>query len=181
MSKVRDWMTTEVVSVAPGLTLRSAVELLATRHIGGAPVVAGSRVVGVISVSDILSFEASTPGVPAADQGRSEWELEPPEEWREGDEAPAAFFLDVWPDAGADVLERFEEIGSPEWDLLGEHTVGEVMSRRVVAVNPGKSVRAAARLMTRLEIHRLLVLEQGKLVGVLSASDVVRAVGEARV
>lgn len=181
MSKVRDWMSTDVVAVAPDLTLRSAVELLATRHIGGAPVLAGSRVVGVISVSDILSFEASTPGVPAADEGRAEWELEPPEEWREGDEAPAAFFIDVWPDAGADVLERFEEIGSPEWDLLGEHTVAEAMSRRVAAVGPETSVRAAARLMGKLEIHRLLVLERGKLLGVVSASDIVRAVAEARV
>ena len=43
VSKVREWMTSDVVSVAPGLTLRSAAELLATRHIGGAPVVAGSR------------------------------------------------------------------------------------------------------------------------------------------
>ena len=181
MSKVRDWMTSDVVSVAPGLTLRSAAELLATRHIGGAPVMAGSRVVGVVSLSDIVSFEASTPVVPGAEPDRAEWELEPPEEWREGEEAPAAFFTDFWPDAGADVLERFEQTGSPEWDLLGEHTVGEVMSRRVVAVNPEKSVQAAARLMTRLQIHRLLVLEQGKLLGVLSASDIVRAVGEARV
>lgn len=180
MSKVRDWMSTDVVTVAPDLTLRSAAELLATRHIGGAPVVAGSRVVGVVSMSDVLSFEASTPVVPAADSGRSEWELEPPEEWREGDEAPAAFFSDVWPDAGADVLERFEQTGSPEWDLLAEHTVAETMSRRVAAVGPEKSIQAAARLMTRLKIHRLLVLERGKLVGLLSASDIVRAVGEGR-
>lgn len=181
MSTVREWMTSDVVAVAPDLTLRSAVELLAARHIGGAPVVAGERVIGVISASDILSFEASTPGVPAGDEGRGEGELEQPEDWQEGDDAPAAFFTDVWPDAGADVLERFEETHSPEWDLLAEHTVAEAMTRRVTAVGPEKSVRAAARLMTRLEIHRLLVMDGGKLLGVLSASDIVRAVAGARV
>jgi len=140
----------------------------------------GSRVVGVVSLNDILSFEASTPVVPGAEPDRPEWELEPPEEWREGEEAPAAYFSDLWPDAGADVLERFEQTGTPEWDLLGEHTVGEVMSRRVVAIDPEESVQAAARLMAALQIHRVLVLEQGKLVGLLSSMDLVRAVADGR-
>ena len=133
MPKVRDLMSTDVVSVVPELTLRSAVELFVARHIGGAPVMAGSRLVGVISATDILSFEASTPGVPAAGPDRPEWELEPSEEWREEDEAPAAFFSDLWTNAGCDVMERFEQTGGPEWDILAEHTVSEVMSRRVVA------------------------------------------------
>ena len=180
MTKVRDLMSTDVVTVAPDLTLRNVAELFATRHIGGAPVMAGSRVVGVVSLNDILSFEASTPVVPGAEPDRPEWELEPPEEWREGEEAPAAYFSDLWPDAGADVLERFEQTGTPEWDLLGEHTVGEVMSRRVVAIDPEKSVQAAARLMAALQIHRVLVLEQGKLVGLLSSMDLVRAVADGR-
>jgi acetoin utilization protein AcuB len=181
MTKVRDLMSTDVTIVAPDLTLRAALELFATRHIGGAPVMAGSRVVGVVSLSDIASFEASTPSVPGAEPDRPEWELEPSEEWREGDEAPAAFFSDLWPDAGADVPERFEQTGSPEWDLLAEHTVDEAMSRRVVAVEPETTVQAAARLMTTRQIHRLLVLEQGKLVGLLSTMDVMRVVADARV
>jgi CBS domain-containing protein len=181
MTKIRDLMSTDVVTVAPDLTLRNVAELLAARHLGGAPVMAGSRVVGVVSLNDIVSFEASTPGVPGAEPDRPAWELEPPEEWREGDEAPAAFFSDLWPNAGADVVERFEQTGSPEWDLLGEHTVDEVMSRRVVGIDPDASVQSAARLMTALQIHRVLVLDQGKLVGLLSSMDVVRAVGEGRV
>jgi CBS domain-containing protein len=180
MTKVRDLMSTDLAIVAPDLTLRGAVELLANRHVGGAPVMAGSQVVGVVSLGDILSFEASTPGVPRAEPDRPEWELEPPEEWREGDEAPAAFFSDLWPDAGADVLERFEQTGGPEWDRLEEHTVGEVMSRRVVAVDPEAPLQAAARLMTALQIHRLLVKEQGRLLGLLSSMDVVRAAAEGR-
>lgn len=180
MTKVLDLMSTDVVTVAPDLTLRHVVELFATRHIGGAPVMAGSRVLGVVSLNDILSFEALTPVVPGAEPDRPEWELEQPEEWREGDEAPAAFFSELWPDAGADVVERFEQTGSPEWDLLGEHTVDEVMSRRVVGVDPDTSLQAAARRMTALQIHRLLVLDQGRLVGLLSSMDVVRAVADAR-
>jgi CBS domain-containing protein len=50
-----------------------------------------------------------------------------------------------------------------------------------VSVRPGTSAEAAARLMSRLGIHRLLVLDDGRLVGVLSAMDLVRAVAEHRV
>jgi CBS domain-containing protein len=174
-------MTTDVVSVGPELSLRAALDLLASRHIGGVPVVAGGRVVGVLSMSDILSFQASTPVVPAAEPDRPEWELESPEEWREGDEAPSAFFSDLWPDAGGDVLERLEQTGTPEWDLLAEHTVSEAMTRTVVAVGPETPARAAARLMTQFDIHRVLVLDDGKLCGVLSSMDVVRAAGLGRI
>jgi len=180
MTAVKDLMSTDVVSVSPELSLRNALELLAARHIGGAPVVSGGRVVGVVSMSDILSFEASTPVVPSGGAGEAERDLEPAEEWREGDDAPAAFFEDLWPDAGADVLERFEQTGGPEWDLLAEHTVAEAMSRQVVSVGPRTSAEEAARLMSRLEIHRLLVLDDGRLAGVLSAMDLVRAMAERR-
>lgn len=180
MTAVKDLMSTDVVSVSPELSLRNAAELLAARHIGGAPVMSRGRIVGVVSMSDILSFEASTPVVPVNGSGQAEWDLEPAEEWREGDEAPAAFFEDLWSDAGADVVERFEQTGGPEWDLLAEHTVAEAMSRRVVSVGPGTSAEAAARLMSRLGIHRLLVLDDGRLAGVLSAMDLVRAVAEHR-
>jgi hypothetical protein len=61
---VRDLMSTDIITVTPDLSLRSTAELFAVRHLGGAPVMAGSRVVGVISTSDILAFEASTPTLP---------------------------------------------------------------------------------------------------------------------
>jgi CBS domain-containing protein len=181
MSTVRHLMSSEVVSVTPDLSLRTALELLAARHIGGVPVVAGHRVVGVLSMSDILSFQASTPVVPAAEPDRPSWESEPLEEWREGDEPPAAFFSDMWPDAGGDVLERLEQTGTPEWDTLAEHTVSEAMTRTVVAVGPDTPARAAARLMTRFDIHRVLVIEDGRLRGVLTSMDVVRAAGLGRI
>jgi CBS domain-containing protein len=174
-------MSTDVVSVAPELSLRAALELLAVRHFGGVPVVTGGRVVGVLSMSDILSFQASTPVVPAAEPDRPVWELESPEEWPEGDEAPSAFFSDLWPHAGGDVLERLEQTGTPEWDMLAEHTVSEAMTRTVVAVGPETPARAAARLMTQFAIHRVLVLDDGGLRGVLTSMDVVRAAGLGRI
>src|ERR1700675_3535138 len=78
---VRDIMSTEVIVLDPEVTLREAVELLAGRHISGAPVVAAGTVVGVISANDILTFEADTPAVPTEQPEQPERDqLELPEE-----------------------------------------------------------------------------------------------------
>jgi CBS domain-containing protein len=176
---VRDLMSTDVITVSPDLSLRSAAELFAARHLDGAPVMAGSRVVGVISTSDILAFEASTPDAAAAIRERAEGEPGSSEEWQEEDDPPSAFFTDLRRD-DADVLQCVEATGSPEWDPLAEHTVADAMSRWVVSVAPETSVVTAARLMTSSRIHRVVVLDGDRLCGVLSTLDLARAVGLGR-
>jgi CBS domain-containing protein len=181
MVTVRDLMSRDLVTVSPELTLRDAVELLTERHIGGAPVVAGSRLLGVFAASDALAFEAVTPGVPMERPEQLEAELEIPPEWEvEGSEPPAAFFTDVWIDAGEDVAERFQH-SRPEWDALQEHTVAEVMTPSVYALPPDTELADAAQHMLRHKIHRVLVTEAGKLTGILTTTDIVRAVAERRV
>ena len=182
---VRDIMTPEVLVLDPELTLRDAVELLSARHITGAPVATSAgRVVGVISANDVLAFEADTPGVPTERPEQPEQNgLEPPEEaeWEQEAEAPGAYFSDLWADAGADVGERFAELKGPEWDVLAEHTVAEAMSRGVRSLQPDTSVADAAAYMLKERIHRAVVLDDGELVGIVTATDIMRAVAERRV
>ena len=181
MLSVKHIMTPDLISVTPELTLRNLVELLAREHISGAPVLEGHRVVGVISADDVLSFLASEPVVPAErEMDTVTEEMSLVDEWKEGDEAPGAFFLDIWADAGADVAERLSAVESPEWDLLGEHAVAEAMSRRVFRIGPDESVGAAARLMERAGVHRLLVMDDDNLLGLVSTTDIMQAVAEGR-
>jgi CBS domain-containing protein len=58
MLRVRDIMTTDVVTLSPDLSLRDAMALLTRRHISGAPVVSAGRVVGVASLTDFADFAA---------------------------------------------------------------------------------------------------------------------------
>ena len=58
MLRLRDIMTTDVVSVPPDATLREVAEVLAERQVSGAPVVDGGRVVGVITATDLVRFES---------------------------------------------------------------------------------------------------------------------------
>lgn len=181
MIRVRDVMTPGILTVSAELPLRDLVDLLAAEHISGAPVVSGGKVVGVVTSEDVLTFLSMEPAVPASRPEDQDYESEPEGEWEEGEEAPAAFFADLWPDAGAELVERMRAVASPEWDLLGEHTVSEAMSRKIVSAGPGDELPAAARKMNALGVHRLLVMDGGELVGVVTTSDVTRAVGEGRV
>ncbi|MDQ8164416.1 MAG: CBS domain-containing protein [Gemmatimonadota bacterium] len=70
MLKVRDVMSRDIVAFEPEAGLLDAIEVLAERHISGAPVLVGERIVGVLSSSDILEFVASNP-VALADYGDS--------------------------------------------------------------------------------------------------------------
>ncbi len=48
----------------------------------------------------------------------------------------------------------------------------EVMSKPIVTISPGASVNDAAKLMNQRRIRRLAVIENGKLVGVLTQKDI---------
>lgn len=54
-------------------------------------------------------------------------------------------------------------------------TVGEVMSHSVLSVSPDVEVMEAARYMHSHGVKRVMVIEEGKMVGVLSRFDIVAA------
>jgi CBS domain-containing protein len=174
-------MTEEVVTVEPENTLRDVIEVLSSNEVSAAPVVSGGRVIGVISKSDILDFLASTPGVPSARVGFSEWgEIESPEEEDEDADESMAFYTDLWDDAGADVVERFLEPEAPEWDLLNGYTASSLMTRRIEALSSDASVAEAARQLLERKVHRLIVLDGSALRGIVSMTDLVRLIATER-
>src|SRR5438309_2515853 len=62
---------------------------------------------------------------------------------------------------------------------LEKTRVEEVMARDLVTIDPGASLREAARVMTDKWIRHLPVLDRGKLVGVLSQRDLAGILGTA--
>jgi CBS domain-containing protein len=59
--------------------------------------------------------------------------------------------------------------------LLAQLTVGRVMSATVLVVDPGRPVADAARIMMEHKIGALPVVDEGRLVGIVTESDFVRA------
>jgi CBS domain-containing protein len=179
MQAVRDIMTTDVVTLDPEMTLREAAVVFADRHVSGAPVVTNGRVMGVLSASDILEAEASA----ARDIDDDDTVQDG---FDEDGAIPAAFFARLWPDAAVDVNERFgsERRRDPvaSGSLLDAHVVSHAMSRRVLHVHPQASIAQAAERMAAASVHRLLVIDAGGLVGIVTTSDIARwLAGRARV
>jgi CBS domain-containing protein len=81
-----------------------------------------------------------------------------------------------------DVLEAAaEREEAEERESLFERTpVRDIMTPRPVTIGPEADVTEASQQMLYLEVHRLFVEDKSGLVGVISQSDVVRAVATAK-
>jgi CBS domain-containing protein len=73
--------------------------------------------------------------------------------------------------------ERAESAGHGALEHL---SVRDIMSTPPWTIRPDDDVRAAAREMLRHDVHRLFVVVGDELVGVLSTSDIVRAIADDR-
>jgi len=185
MLRLRDIMTADVATLAPETTIREAMEILAKRHVSGAPVVQAGLLVGVVTSTDLMSFAAALSGVPTerefGDGLGESTERSPEEETDLESDCPAAYFQEMWDDAGADVSERIAISASPEWNALEEHDVSEVMTRAPLAMlSIDATAEEAADLMRRLRIHRVLVTENDVLAGIVSSLDIAAAVADHR-
>jgi CBS domain-containing protein len=59
--------------------------------------------------------------------------------------------------------------------LLIKLTVGEIMTRSVITIGPDRPARDGARLMLDHKIGALPVLDDGRLIGIITETDIVRA------
>jgi CBS domain-containing protein len=62
--------------------------------------------------------------------------------------------------------------------LSKDTQVQEIMTRRVITVEPQQTVEACMVLMTDKHIRHLPVVEEGRLIGIVSIGDIVKAVIE---
>jgi CBS domain-containing protein len=173
MMRLKDLMARDVVAVSPDLTLRELVELLAEQEVSGAPVVApNGRVIGVISTTDIFDFRQETAGTRLSGSG----ETESPGGSRK--RSGHSTFTEAWDPAESEALEWMRTTREADWDILDEYVVADVMTREVVSQPSSATVKKAARYMLDAGVHRVLVIDGGELQGIVTTTDVVRAVAE---
>lgn len=60
-------------------------------------------------------------------------------------------------------------------DKIRAETVDDAMTARPVTISPKRPVHEAARLMVAENVNRLPVVDKGKLVGIVTRADIVRA------
>ncbi len=152
----RDVMKTPVVTVTPDTTLVELERCLLRERIGGAPVVAGGKLVGMVSRSDlvrVLSLEQSMAEV-----------------------QHGAFARQAQEGQRRSLAEIGQQVGERMQVLTVQHAMTEVRAR----VAPDAPVREVAALMTKHSIHRVLVVSGEQLLGVVSRIDLVRLIADGR-
>lgn len=144
--KVRDVMEREVISVHPSTTLENVWNTFRRNHISGAPVVDSQKgLVGVISQTDIVS-EAFLGG--------------------HQDNRTGSYYIDY----------PFWDIDDVEDSLkkLGETSAEEVMNPNVITVTADDEVSRCAVLMRTNHVHRVLVVEGSKVIGIVTSMGLIQ-------
>ena len=149
MLKAQDIMSHEVITVNQNATVRELATLFLTNNISGAPVVDGEgKVIGVVTESDLI-FQNKKVHLPTA-----------------------VAILDAFL-----FLERPEKM-EKELKKIAGTTVGDICSHDLVCVAPETGLEELATLMAEKKIHTLPVMEEGKLLGVIGKSDIIRTIAQ---
>jgi len=148
-----DLMSPDVLTVRDDMPVRDLAAFLMDHEITGAPVVdTEGRLVGVVSVTDIADLAA---GEEEDDDGGGEGGA------REG------FFARGF-DAGPP--EALADLGPFDGEE-GEMLVGEIMNPEVFSVQEDATVSQVASTLLNNHVHRLLVIEEGRVLGIITTSD----------
>jgi CBS domain-containing protein len=180
---VRDLMQTDVVTVSRGTTVGQLMRMLSRHDIGGVPVVDDrGSVLGVVSASDVMAL-AEWPEVGALASGGAPGVVPEEEEEEEvgvgtedggGTPQPPGFF--TTPDGP---LWHFPLAELPLMNArLETIPVEEIMTPARFHVRPDATVPELARMLVRAGIHRALVFEGPVLKGIVTGTDVLRAVAQ---
>lgn len=146
----RQVMNPDVITVRDDMTVQEVAAFLVENQISGAPVEDGEgRLVGVVSYADIARA-ASDPNA-----------LEPPP-------AEPEFFTRGW-----------EDVPFSNEEMRGVHvtmglTVADIMTPKLHTIREEATVSEAARLMLDAHIHRLLVTQDHKVIGILTTFDLLK-------
>ncbi|WP_459201825.1 CBS domain-containing protein [Methanococcus sp. CF] len=132
--------------------IEQAILTFRKNKISGAPVVEGEKIVGIISESDIIKALTSH-------DERFRLVL------------PSPFDLIELPLKTAIKIEEFR--GDVENALKTE--VFEAMIEKVVTVSPETPITEAAEIMVKNKVKRLPVVEDEKLVGIITRGDLIEA------
>jgi CBS domain-containing protein len=153
MANVREYMDVDPVSVGPEASLEEVARTIGENELPGVPVVdADRRVVGIVSENDLVISD---------DQG----DLHIPH------------YIELF--GGLVFLEPFRRFEQRLKKAVAT-TAEQMMTADPRTVGPDDDVHEAAHVIVETGHNRIPVVEDGRLVGVISRADVVRALEAGR-
>ena len=147
--KVSSIMTSPAITVPPDADVKTIASVLVSNEVGGVPVVdASGKVLGMVTEGDLIVRNAN---------------LHFPRFLQIMD---ARIFLEN--------PRHFEE----ETRKMLAATAKDLMSSPVIVVSPEDDIEKAATIMVEKHVHALPVVEHGRVVGIISRSDLVRMLAQ---
>jgi len=152
MKTVRDYMKKKVIFFKPNDSIFDAAQVLSKHHISGGPVVDGKKVVGVISETDIIEYMKLNIASRRVDTAE-----------------PHVLALLI-----ASIAR--DRLGvKKELERLSKIQVKDLMSTHVVSISSDQNILEAATVIEKNDIERLPVIDNDKLVGIITRADLIRA------
>lgn len=146
----REIMTAPAICALDTMTVAELVELLRQRQISGVPVVdAEGRLSGVVSITDLIALNADLPDGSGVEE--SDFHTSPA---MDGLSASGGL---LEPDAS-----------------VAEYPIASFMSRRVVTATEDTSLGALAGQLIAHRIHRLVIVRQERVTGIVTVRDILR-------
>lgn len=155
MKLVKDYMKKKVVYFKPDDSIFKVAKVLSKHHISGAPVVSKSKVVGVISETDLIKYmRLKLPG-----------------------ESPLTHEFHILSILMISMVKEHWEFRK-EIEKMAKIKVRDLMSKDVISISPEENIIEAATMMEKNKIDRLPVIRSGRLVGIIARPDLLRALIE---
>ncbi len=150
---VKNYMTKKVITFKPSDKIVDAAKIFVKNRISGAPVIDHGMVIGVLSLSDItktvdIHFENNNHFVHPSPEGLVMSLLQTAVDYRKHQR-------------------KMKEIGA--------ETIGQIMTRKIVSIEPTATIYDAAAKMRKHRVNRLPVVKNKKLVGIIAREDLIRA------
>jgi len=154
----RQIMLRDVHTIAPTVSLPELESAFLKFGASGFPVVDKGELVGIVSRSDIVR----------------QLVLE-----HHAAESTSDFFFDS--SGFHEVpLVTYAQVADRVGERIEQLQVKDVMSRVLVRVSPDDSLRMVAQIMTDQRVHRVLVTENNRLLGLISSLDLVELIANGR-
>ena len=151
-----DIMSHPVIAARKEMTIRELIVLLEEKQISGVPVVdADDCLIGVISITDLLLLGAGTENASGFEES------------------------DFHSSPAMDEMGKTQSLLEPEEEFL-DRPIPEIMSRTVITVSGQSHIGEVAARMVSNRIHRVIVVQGEKIVGIVSVTDILRALRDWR-
>ena len=126
---VKDYMTAPAISISAETGLSDAHKIMADKKVRRLPVVEKDKLVGIVSLTDVLEAKPST-----------------------------ASPLSMW------------EVGH----LVSKMKVKDIMTTDIFSIDQDATIADAARMMLEKKFSGIPVTDNGKLIGIITESDIFR-------